>query len=178
MPKRLKFVVEQWVLFMVRRQTWQALRFEIFESARHFRIEFNRDVRFEFESNLESSQVPSWILCITYVALIFLRKTIAYVACVRLLQKLPYVVAVVEFCVYLIHLSLWYCKSRQRSFVRFLVLCFSWSQKVALCFIALLFSLCGGIAAGVQTVNCEHAWSRFSGVSYGTLTHSSHWVKR
>jgi len=24
MPKRLKFVVEQWVLFMVRRQTWQA----------------------------------------------------------------------------------------------------------------------------------------------------------
>jgi len=34
-----------------------------------------------------------------------------------LLQKPPYVVAVVEFCVYLIHLSLWYCKSRQRSFV-------------------------------------------------------------
>jgi len=49
MPKRLKFVVEQWVLFMVRRQTWQAQRFEIFESARHFRI----------ESNLEASQVPT-----------------------------------------------------------------------------------------------------------------------
>ena len=38
MPKRLKFVVEQWLLFMVRRQTWQARLFEIFESARHFRI--------------------------------------------------------------------------------------------------------------------------------------------
>jgi len=36
-----------------------------------------------------------------------------------LLQKPPYAVAVVEFCVYLIHLSLWYCNSRQRSFVRF-----------------------------------------------------------
>jgi len=44
---------------MVRRQTWQARRFEIFESARHFRIESNRDVRFEFESNLEASQVPN-----------------------------------------------------------------------------------------------------------------------
>ena len=42
---------------MVRRQTWQARRFEIFESARHFRIESNRDVR--FESNLEASQVPN-----------------------------------------------------------------------------------------------------------------------
>ena len=59
MPKRLKFVVEQWVLFMVRRQTWQARRFEIVKSARHFRIESNRDVRFEFESNLEASQVPN-----------------------------------------------------------------------------------------------------------------------
>ena len=49
MPKRLKFVVEQRVLFMVRRQTWQARRFEIFKSARHFRIESNLDVRFEFE---------------------------------------------------------------------------------------------------------------------------------
>ena len=39
MPKRLKFVVEQRVLFMVRRQTWQARQFEIFESTRHFRIE-------------------------------------------------------------------------------------------------------------------------------------------
>jgi len=59
MPTRLKFVVEQWVLFMVRRQTWQARRFEIFESARHFQIESNQDVPFEFESNLEASQVPS-----------------------------------------------------------------------------------------------------------------------
>jgi len=58
MPKRLKFVVEQRVLFMVRRQTWQARRFEIFKSARHFRIKSNRDVRFEFEWNLEASQVP------------------------------------------------------------------------------------------------------------------------
>jgi len=41
MPKRLKFVVEQWVLFIVRRQTWQARRFKIFESARHFRIEWS-----------------------------------------------------------------------------------------------------------------------------------------
>jgi len=59
MPKRLKFVVEQCVLFMVRRQTWQARRFKIFESARHFRIESNRDVRFEFESNIEATQVPT-----------------------------------------------------------------------------------------------------------------------
>ena len=43
-------VVEQWVLFMVWRQTWQARQFEIFVSARHFQIESNRDVRFEFES--------------------------------------------------------------------------------------------------------------------------------
>ena len=59
MSKRLKFVVEQWVLFMVRRQTWQVQRFEIFESACHFRTESGRDVRFEFESNLKASQVPS-----------------------------------------------------------------------------------------------------------------------
>jgi len=45
MPKRLKFVVEQWVLFMARRQTWQARRFEIFESARHFWIELGRPIR-------------------------------------------------------------------------------------------------------------------------------------
>ena len=59
MLKRLKFVVEQWVLFMVRRQKWQAWRFEIFESAHHFRIKSNRDVQFEFELNLEASQVPT-----------------------------------------------------------------------------------------------------------------------
>ena len=58
MPKRLKFVVEQWVLFMVRRQTWQERRFEIFESARRFRIESNREV--QFESNIEASQVPNY----------------------------------------------------------------------------------------------------------------------
>jgi len=58
MLKRLKFVVEQRVLFMVRRQTWQAQRCKIFESAHHFRIESNWDIRFEFESNLEASQVP------------------------------------------------------------------------------------------------------------------------
>jgi len=55
MPKRLKFVIEQWVLLMVRWQTWQARRFEIFESAHHFRIKSNRDVQFEFESNLKAS---------------------------------------------------------------------------------------------------------------------------
>ena len=43
---------------MVQRQTWQVQRFKIFESARHFRIESNRDIRLEFESNLEASQVP------------------------------------------------------------------------------------------------------------------------
>jgi len=45
----IEIAVEQWVLFMVRRQTWQARRFEIFESARHFQIESNLNVRFEFE---------------------------------------------------------------------------------------------------------------------------------
>jgi len=59
MPKRMKFVVEQWVLFMVRRKMWPARRFKIFESARHFRIESNPDVQFEFESNLEASQVAT-----------------------------------------------------------------------------------------------------------------------
>jgi len=70
MAKRLKFVVEQWVLYMVRRQTWQAWRFEIFEPARHFRIESNRDViesghpiRIRIESNLEASQVPNSQRC-------------------------------------------------------------------------------------------------------------------
>ena len=42
------------VVYGIRRQTW---RFEIFESARHFRIESNRDVGFEFESNLEALHV-------------------------------------------------------------------------------------------------------------------------
>jgi len=50
MLKRLKFVVEQWVLFMVQRQTWQARRFEIFESARHIRIESGRPIRIWIKS--------------------------------------------------------------------------------------------------------------------------------
>jgi len=100
-----------------------------------------------------------------------------YVRCVKnfyakskwmraLLQKPPYAVAAVEFCVYLIHLSLWYYKVAAMLFCAFLVLCFSWLQTVALCWIVLLFSLCGGIAVVVQTVNCDHAWWRFSGVSF------------
>ena len=32
---------------------------KIFELAHHFRIESNRNGRFEFESNLEASQVPN-----------------------------------------------------------------------------------------------------------------------
>jgi len=35
---------------MVRRQTWQARRFEIFESARHFQIESGRPIRIRIES--------------------------------------------------------------------------------------------------------------------------------
>ena len=35
---------------MVRRQTMQARRFEIFESARHFRIESGRPIRIRIES--------------------------------------------------------------------------------------------------------------------------------
>jgi len=35
---------------MAGRQTWQARQFDIFKSARHFRIKSNRDVRFEFKS--------------------------------------------------------------------------------------------------------------------------------
>ena len=43
---------------MVQLQTWQARRFKIYESACHNRIKSNRDVQFEFESNLEALQVP------------------------------------------------------------------------------------------------------------------------
>jgi len=32
---------------------------KIFESAHHFRIELNQNGRFEFESNLKASQVPT-----------------------------------------------------------------------------------------------------------------------
>ena len=35
---------------MVQRQTWQARRFKIFESARHFRIESGRPIRIRIES--------------------------------------------------------------------------------------------------------------------------------
>jgi len=54
----------------VRRQTWHARRFEIFESARHFRIESKRPIRIRIESrsfachyfhelNVDHRQVPS-----------------------------------------------------------------------------------------------------------------------
>ena len=59
MPKRLKFVVEQWVLFIVRRQTW---RFKIFESARHFRIESKHPIRIRI-SKLRRSLL-FWLLCL------------------------------------------------------------------------------------------------------------------
>ena len=61
-------------------------------------------------------------------------------------------------------------RSRQRSFVRFWWLCFNWSQKVALWCIGLLFLLCGGIAAGIQTVNCE-LWPRLVTVQWSELWH-------
>ena len=35
---------------MLRRQTWQSRRFDIFESARHFRIESRRPIRIRIES--------------------------------------------------------------------------------------------------------------------------------
>ena len=47
MLKRLKFAVEQLVLFMVRRQMWQVRRME---SALHFRIESGRPIRIRIES--------------------------------------------------------------------------------------------------------------------------------
>ena len=66
--------------------------------------------------------------CVEFCALRMLRLIFFYARRLRtlreLLQKPPYVVAVVEFCVYLIHLPLWYCKSRQRSFVRFFCIVF------------------------------------------------------
>jgi len=97
-----------------------------------------------------------------------------------LLQKPPYVVAVVEVCVYLIHLSSWYCKSRQHSFCALFWYCVLADHRKLLC--VSLHRCSHGVvvlfAVGVQTVNCDHAWSRFSGVRYGTLTHSSHCVER
>ena len=57
---------------MVRRQTWQARRFKIFESARHFRTESNLDVR--FEQNLEASHVPIKKLHKLLVSLYFQRS--------------------------------------------------------------------------------------------------------
>ena len=68
MLKRLIFVVEQWVLFIVWRQTWQARRFKIFESARHFRIESNRIWTSDSNSNriwkLRRSRSKSYIRCL------------------------------------------------------------------------------------------------------------------
>jgi len=63
MSKRLKFVVEQRVLFMVRRQTWQARRFEIFESARHFRTESGRQ---DWQTNATTTLVS--YLCYLLIA--------------------------------------------------------------------------------------------------------------
>jgi len=51
-----KSVQRPWLLRVAMKMTG---RFEIFESDRHFRMESNRDVRFEFESNLEATQVPT-----------------------------------------------------------------------------------------------------------------------
>jgi len=77
----------------------------------------------------------------------------------ELLQKPPYVVVVVEFCVYLIHLSLWYCKSRQRSFVRFLVLCFSADHRKLLRVSLYCCSRCAVTLQRASKLNCDHAWS-------------------
>ena len=52
MPTRLKFVVEEKISVVY------GTTANVAGAARHFRIESNRDVRFEFESNLEASQVP------------------------------------------------------------------------------------------------------------------------
>jgi len=109
-----------------------------------------------------------WILFIKYVASFFYARRLRMLR--ALLQKPPYVVTVVEFCVYLIHLSIWYCKLRQRSFVRFLVLCFRWSQKDALCFIVgpiVVLAVrwhCGGCP------NCE-LWPRLVTVQWSELWH-------
>ena len=53
MPKQLKFVVERWVLFMVRRQMWQAQRFKIFESAHNFQIKSVATIQIQIESRIE-----------------------------------------------------------------------------------------------------------------------------
>jgi len=74
-----------------------------------------------------------WILCIMHVALKILSKANACVACVITEAAVRYVVVVVEFCVYLIHLPLWYYKSRQRSFVRYLVIVFQLISHVRHC---------------------------------------------
>jgi len=48
----LKFVVEQWVLFMVRRQTWQAQLFKILEIGPSLsnRIESGRSIQIRIET--------------------------------------------------------------------------------------------------------------------------------
>ena len=59
MPKRLKFVVEQCVLFMVAYNGKRGRCGDSKFSNRPVTFESNRDVQFEFESNLEASQVPT-----------------------------------------------------------------------------------------------------------------------
>ena len=48
---------------MVRRQTWQARRFEIFESARHFQIESGRPIRIESGSFACPDEKATYAAC-------------------------------------------------------------------------------------------------------------------
>ena len=48
---------------MVRRQTWQARRFKIFESARYFRIESGRPIRIESGSFAGTYQKATYAAC-------------------------------------------------------------------------------------------------------------------
>ena len=48
---------------MVRRQTWQARRFEIFESVRHFRIESNLEIRIESGSFACPDEKATYAAC-------------------------------------------------------------------------------------------------------------------
>ena len=70
MLKRLKFVVEQWVLFMVRRQTWQARRFEIsnrpvtFESNRIWTSDSNSNRIWKLRRSLSNCYIRCLWACI------------------------------------------------------------------------------------------------------------------
>ena len=82
-------------------------------------------------------------------------------------------------CVYLIHLSLWYCKSRQRSFVRFFWYCVLADHRKLLC-----VALYGTVVLAVRWYcggrpNCN-LWLRLFTLQWsdGMLTHSSHCVQR